>query len=193
MRCFALFMSFAACGDEGSRTGGMRAQAAEGEAGVQLPSSCAGAPTGAETLHAGALAALIPASADIKGPCAFGSCHDSNANKAQLILDHGTTDLHALLVTRPACEVAELALVDDSGGDPALAKSWLWQKLTAPADSKGALTKKDAWGAAVETCGQSSGDAPFGLRMPLSGTPDMLDASRLEPIRSWICAGAPGP
>jgi hypothetical protein len=153
--------------------------------------SCAGADTttpGA-MLAANAAAVIVVQSSASMGPCAFSSCHDSGAKKAMLILD-GTTakDLHTLMVDKTSCESATLKLVAPGGGDTALAKSWLWQKLTAPAVADGTLTTKPEWGTPTN-CGQMSGQA-FGVRMPFSGDNGLLDATKLNAIRSWICAGA---
>jgi hypothetical protein len=109
-----------------------------------------------------------------------------------LNLDVGTADLHAILVDKPSCEVPTLKVVDSSGGDAALANSWLWQKLTAPTDASGDITAQPAWGMGGASCGQDSGQ-PFGVRMPKGAGTDVIQASKLNPIRDWICAGAPGP
>ena len=99
-------------------------------------------------------------------------------------------DLNKLLVGKASCEAPALPLVDGSGGDGALAKSWLWQKFVAPAGSDGQMIAKPEWGTAVLTCGQ---EKEFGLRMPRSQTADLPTESKLKAIRDWICAGAPGP
>ena len=146
-------------------------------------------------LAAAAATALLPPAADptMKGPCAFSSCHDSSAHKAGLKLDGTVPDLNALLVGKAACETSTLKLVDASTGDAGLAKSWLWQKLIAPADSGGVLTTKPDWGTPNTMCMQQSGQA-FGLRMPWSNTPDLLvPPEKLQAVRNWICAGAPKP
>jgi hypothetical protein len=127
----------------------------------------------------------------MNGGCAFSSCHNMSAKKANLILDGSMPDLNALLVGKPTCEAPSLVLVDGSGGDAALAKSWIWQKLAAPADSSGNLTANAAWGMAGN-CGQSSG-AGYGQRMPLVGSADTLAPAKLNAVKSWICAGAKGP
>lgn len=139
-------------------------------------------------LHAAAAAALLPVATN-KG-CAFSSCHDMSSKKAGLTLLETPNDLRMQLVGKAACEVPAYQLVATTGGDTALAKSWLWQKFTAPAGSDGQLTPKPEWGTAVLTCAQESG---FGLRMPRSQSADLLTASKLEAVRDWICAGAPGP
>jgi hypothetical protein len=119
--------------------------------------------------------------------CAFSSCHDANAKKAMLILGDMAGDLNALLA-KPSCEAPTFKLVDTSGGDAALAKSWLWIKLTAKTDGSSTdLVPDPAWGTAA-TCGQPSG---FGSRMPF-GNPDPLPDAQLNAIKDWICAGAPG-
>ena len=79
-----------------------------------------------------------------------------------------------------------------SAGDTALAKSWLWLKLTAPIDNMTSVIKPDAaWGAGGSECGQGPTE-PFGVRTPKSG-PDGQAPERLAVIRDWICAGAPVP
>jgi len=93
-----------------------------------------------------------------------------------------------LLGDKAACEAPNLKLVDTRGGDAGLAASWLWLKLTAPADSASSeLTADPSWGT-PGSCGQSGG---YGQRMPI-GAPMGLAADVLAPIRDWICAGAPG-
>lgn len=166
--------------------------AAGGGGSTSAPLTCAGAKTGTPAeLHAAAAAALLPTAAN-KG-CAFSSCHDMSAKKAGLTLLEMPNDLKMQLVGKAACEVPSYQLVDTSGGDMALAKSWLWQKLTAPASSDGRLTPKSEWGTPVLSCGQGA-EQGFGLRMPWSGLADLLTpASKLEAVRDWICAGAPGP
>jgi hypothetical protein len=125
------------------------------------------------------------------GSCAFSSCHDMGAKKAKLIFDMTATgDLHDLTVDKPSCESPNLKIVDSSGGDKALANSWLWQKLIATAGSDGLLATKPEWGTPVN-CGQAS-NQPFGVRMPFSGSDALLSpASKLTAIHDWICAGAP--
>jgi hypothetical protein len=112
------------------------------------------------------------------------------SKKANLTLLETPNDLKMQLVGKAACEVPSYQLVVATGGDTALAKSWLWQKLTAPAGTDGQLVPKPEWGTAVLTCGQESA---FGLRMPRSFSADLLTQSKLEAVRDWICAGAPGP
>jgi hypothetical protein len=145
----------------------------------------AGAGANGPALHAAAAAVLTAAS-----PCGFSSCH-MGTGKAKLVLT-GVTDLHAALVGKPSCEASNIPLVDGSGGEKALQNSWLWLKLTAPADpASGALTMQATWPAQAGACGQTIG--PFGTRMPQSGNADMLDTMRLPAIHDWIVAGAPGP
>ena len=152
--------------------------------------TCAGAKKGTPAeLHAAAALALLPTATN-KG-CAFSSCHDMSSKKAGLTLLEMPNDLRMQLVGKVACEVPTYQLIDTTGGDAALAKSWLWQKFVAPAGSDGQLTPKPEWGTAVPSCGQEMG---FGLRMPRSQSADLLTPpSKLEAIRDWICAGAPGP
>jgi hypothetical protein len=138
--------------------------------------------------HAGALSVL-----NQMLPCGIGMCH-AGTGQAGLALV-GTTDLKALLVGKPACEAPTLLLVDPQGGDAALANSWLWQKLTAPAMSTDMLIAQPAWGTAA-ACptmgfGKTMTDG-FGDRMPY-GSLDTLKPDPLAKIRDWICAGAPGP
>jgi hypothetical protein len=202
---FVAVASAAACGDDGETpplggAGGAAVMAGSGAGGPAAGSgggsgdlTCATANKTASPamLHAAATMALLPTAAN-KG-CAFSSCHDANSKKANLTLTETPADLRMQLVGKAACEVPTYQLVDTSGGDMALAKSWLWQKLTAPANSSGELTAKPEWGTAASGCGQMSGSG-FGIRMPYSGTNMLLTpASKLEAIRDWICAGAPGP
>jgi hypothetical protein len=175
-------------------TGG-GAAGASAMGGTQL--TCATASKGAPAaLHAAVVSVLLPAmpiDPMKKGPCAFSSCHDLGPKKANLILDGTMVDLNALLVGKAACEVPTLKLVDGSGGDAALANSWLWQKLSAPADSTdGQIKPNAAWGTAMTGCSQSSGQT-FGVRMPASGNAETLPDDKLKAVRDWICAGAPKP
>jgi hypothetical protein len=152
--------------------------------------TCASAKKGTPAeLHDAAAAALLPTATN-KG-CAFSSCHDMSSMKAKLTLLDTPKDLRMQLVGKMSCEVPSLPLVDTSGGEAALAKSWLWQKLVAPAGSDGQLMPKSEWGVPVTTCGQ---EKEFGLRMPRSQTADpWTPTSKLQAVRDWICAGAPGP
>jgi len=144
-----------------------------------------------EALHAAALAALVPASKRSHGPCASSGCHDADAHRAKLVLDHHVDDLRAALVHHEACEV-HLPLVDGEGGAHALEHSWLWQKLTAHVEHDGALEANPDWGVNA-ICGQRMGD-PYGARMPLAAHGEShLSESKLDAVRRWICAGAPGP
>lgn len=140
-------------------------------------------PADGAALHAAALALLTPSA-----PCAGSSCHSQRGKAAGLTLS-GATDLRALLVDKAACLAPELPLVDGSGGAAALANSWLWLKLTSEVDAQGKLPESASWGVA-ESCGQQ-GDEPRGVLMPLGGEP--LDEEQRATLRSWICAGAPGP
>lgn len=176
---------------------GSTAMAGMGAAGAAAPTgdpnfSCAGVdmtqPPSA--LHAGAAMTLLPSTTP-NGTCAFMSCHNGSAKKAGLQLDATVTDLNAALVGKPACEAPSIALVDGSSGDAALAKSWLWQKLVAPADSSGEITPDATWGT-PGACGQMSGTG-YGVRMPLRGDDSKLDDAKLAPVKAWICAGAPKP
>jgi hypothetical protein len=177
----------------GSTAAGSSA-AGGGAAGMAAPGgamSCPTAPTAAPSaLHMAAAVALLPTTN--QGPCSFGSCHDANAKKAGLVLTGMPLDLKAQTVGKLACEVPTMMLVDASGGDAALAKSWLWLKLAAPADSSGVVTPKPEWGSAATSCGQGA-DQAFGVRMPFSGTDTQLSMEKLTAVRDWICAGAPGP
>jgi hypothetical protein len=137
-------------------------------------------------LHAGALNVLAsPATCAIST-----SCHKGTSARANLNL-LGVTDLRAVLVGKPACEAPNLALIDGSGGDLALARSYLWLKLTGPVDLSAALTGDPSWGT-NPACGQQPGQ-PYGLRMPMTGTAMLLEDPRLVAVRDWICGGAPGP
>lgn len=119
-------------------------------------------------------------------PCAFGSCHNASKKAAQLSLVVGTN--LAELVGKPSCESPNLKLVEAGGGDAALAKSWLYQKLAAPVDGSAALVPDPAWGTPGQ-CGQM-GD--FGMRMPLAGGAEGVGEAKLNAMKEWICAGAPG-
>jgi hypothetical protein len=139
-------------------------------------------------LHAAAAAVLLPTATN---RCAFSSCHNEASSKAGLALENKMLDLRVTLVGKTACESPNLVLIADGGSDAALAKSWLWLKLTAPADAAtGAITPNTAWGTSG-SCGQLSASAGYGMRMPL-GTPDGLSADKLAAVRDWICGGAPG-
>jgi hypothetical protein len=124
-------------------------------------------------------------------PCGFSSCHVPPSGKAMLVL-MGATDLKTTLVGKASCEAPALPLVDPSGGEAALGKSYLWQKLTAMTDSTGSgmLVTQQAWGMNAN-CGQDPSQ-PFGVRMPLGDADGMLEDTRLAPIKAWICGGAPG-
>ena len=174
-----------------SAAGGAGGMPAAGSGGAGLTCASANTTLPPAMLHAAAATALLPSAAN-KG-CAFSSCHDMNSKKANLVLTESPADLRMQLVGKTACEVPALQLVDTSGGDGALAKSWLWQKLIAAADSSGEIMAKPEWGAAVTGCGQM-GSNNYGLRMPYSGTNMQLTPqSKLDAVRDWICAGAPGP
>ncbi len=160
--------------------GGGAGSAAGGFAG------CAAADTTAPPamLHAAAAMVLTVAS-----PCGFGSCHAGQGKAGLVLLD--APDLRMAMVDKPACQVPTMPLVDDAGGDAGLTNSWLWLKLTAPADASGVITANANWGAGVN-CGQMGGQ-PVGLRMPWTNTDMPLEPARLAAVRNWICAGAPGP
>jgi len=179
----------AGTGTAGTGTAGT-GTAGTGAAAPGLTCADADTTTPAAMLHANAAAAMFPPMPGMNGGCAFSSCHGMSAKKANLILDGTMTNLNALLVGKASCEAPSLSLVDGSGGDAALAKSWLWQKLAAPIDTSGNLTANPAWGMSGN-CGQSGGTG-YGVRMPLGQT-DLLAAPKLNAIKSWICAGAKGP
>jgi len=178
--------SGAAAGAGGAGGTGMAGAGAAGMGGGNTFAGCAVADTSAapSALHAAAAAVLTMAS-----PCGFGSCH-AGQGKAGLIL-LSATDLRMTLVDKASCQAPTIPLVDDAGGDAGLVHSWLWLKLTAPADTSGVVTGDAAWGAGVN-CGQTGGQM-FGLRMPWTNTDMPLEEARLAAIRNWICAGAPGP
>ena len=169
-------------------SGGAAAGSGGGAAGATATGECAMADMTMTpaALHAAA-AALIAADK----PCAFSGCHGGSVPAGMLQLA-GSTDLHAALAGKPSCEAPNLPLVDPSGGDAALNNSWLWIKLTAPADDTAGLTTPQATWGTPGTCGQMPG-MMYGVRMPWGsgGTPN--SEARLTPIRNWICAGAPGP
>lgn len=159
----------------------VRADAATEGAGVP----CVGVDTSASP------AALHAAAADIlttQTPCGFSACHTGSRPKAGLRLS-GVTDLRAQLVDKPACESSTVPLVSGVGGAAALAKSWLWLKLTAETTGGDALAAQAAWGTSMN-CGQVP-DEPYGRLMPLGA--GALADDELKAVRSWICAGAPGP
>jgi hypothetical protein len=136
-------------------------------------------------LYAAVQAAYIPTDASPMLPCAFGSCHNASKKAAQLQLTVGTS--LAELVGKPSCEVPAMSLVQGGGGDTALAKSWLYQKLAAPVDGSASLVVDPSWGTPGQ-CGQM-GD--FGMRMPLAGGAEGVGEAKLNAIKEWICAGAP--
>lgn len=139
-------------------------------------------------LHDMAKAVLLPKMETPMSPCAFSSCHTEKLKKANLVLDLSVPDLKALLVDKVSCEAPALKLVDSSGGDAGLNKSWLWLKLAAPADPSGILTPNPAWGT-PGSCGQMSGQE-YGVRMPYGSE---WEPAKRAAVKAWICAGAPGP
>lgn len=154
--------------------------------------SCPASLAAPAALHQAAAMALLPVSTP-NGACSFSSCHDAASKKANLaLLATMPLDLKTPTVGKPACEVPSMVLVAAGGGDMALAKSWLWQKLVAPADSGGVIAPKPEWGTMTGSCGQEGGES-FGVRMPRSLTDTLLGADRLTAVRDWICGGAPGP
>jgi hypothetical protein len=127
-------------------------------------------------------------------PCGVSSCHGGMMPQLGVAL-FDAKDLRTLLVDKPSCEAPSVMLIDKSGGDVALSKSWIWQKLTAPTNRMAGDTviPQAAWGNPGTTCMSFMGTVMgFGIRMPL-GTANVLDESDLSKIRNWICAGAPGP
>jgi hypothetical protein len=208
---FAASASFAACGDDSDSPMGAAGKGGAGKAGGSSAAgktagssagtsgsasngelTCAGAAKDTPAaLHASAVLALLPTATNKS--CAFTSCHDMSSHKAGLTLLEMPNDLRMQIVGKTSCEAPTYQLIDTSGGDTALEKSWLWQKLTAPAGSNGVIEPKSEWGTPVTTCGQAS-EGMFGLRMPWSNTDmSLTPRSKLEAIRDWICAGAPGP
>lgn len=165
------------------------AGAVAGSGGAEGIPDCTGAKTGsAAALHTAAAEVLLPGASN---RCAFSSCHSSGQKKAGLALEDPTLNLHDVLADKPACEAPNLKLVDSSGGAAGLANSWLWLKLTAPADASTAELEPDsAWGEAG-SCDQRGSD--YGTRMPQMGSAETLDQAKLAAVRDWICAGAPGP
>jgi hypothetical protein len=186
-------MAAAGGGAPAGTGGGTAGAGTAGTGGGAMGLTCADADTttAPAMLHAAAATALFPPMPGANGGCAFSSCHNMSAKKASLVIDGTMMDLNALLVGKPACEVPSLMLVDASGGDAALAKSWLWQKLAAPIDSSGNLTANPAWGTTPGNCGQMPSTG-FGARMP-AGSTELLAAPKLSAIKNWICAGAKGP
>jgi len=137
-------------------------------------------------LHEAARAVLLPKPETPTLPCAFSSCHTDKIKKAQLVLDTTVTDLRATLVGKAACEAPNLKLVDATGGDAGLAKSWLWIKLAATGEM---IPPDPSWGT-PGSCGQM-GAMDYGVRMPYGG--GMWEDTKLAAVKAWICAGAPGP
>ncbi|HET8932937.1 MAG TPA: hypothetical protein VFN67_05840 [Polyangiales bacterium] len=186
-------------------TGGVTAAAGTGAAGMAVSAAGAGGATTSTAtpagpfacgpmstkapaeIYAAVAAAYLPTEASPMLPCAFGSCHNASKKAAQLQLTVGMN--LAELVGKQSCESPNLKLVEAGGGDAALAKSWLYQKLAAPVDGSAALVPDPAWGMPGQ-CGQM-GD--FGMRMPISGGPDGVGEAKLAVMKEWICAGAPGP
>ncbi len=202
--CLLLAAAMVGCAaDEGGGGSGGTAGAAgaAGTAGMTGMDACAatapgpinGVP-GCEAAVAGTPVELHNAAMGVLSSamtCGFGSCHTPGRNAAQLtLLDQ--MDLKATLVDIASCQAPGIPLVKSGCGNAALAGSWLWLKLVAPADSSGVMVSDPVWGTPVATCDQMSGQ-PFGIRMPYSGTDMITSEARLGPIRNWICAGAPGP
>lgn len=170
----------------GGGAGGIGGGGAGGTAGMggDTVPGCEAAMSGAPAdLHAAALTAMT-------GACSFGSCHDADGKRANLII-LPDDNLMTKLTDVPSCENTTMPLVKSGGGDAALQMSWLWQKLTAPDDANFNLIGDPAWGTPVETCGQMT-PGTFGERMPKTGGLD-LSETRMAAIRNWICAGATGP
>jgi hypothetical protein len=114
--------------------------------------------------------------------CAVRSCHGSVA-EAGLEFAKGD-DLIAKLVNVPSCVAPSVKLVVPGKPD----ESWLYIKLTAETNAQGDLVPDPSWGE-PENCGQGKN---FGKRMPRLGNVSW-EAEKIEAIRSWIAAGAPGP
>ncbi|MFI5306641.1 MAG: hypothetical protein ACHQ53_04765 [Polyangiales bacterium] len=156
--------------------------------GGQTVAGCSAAMTTAapSALHMAAHDVLAAAT-----PCGFSSCHMGSNARAHLdLLD--AANLKTALVGKPACEAPNLSIIDGSGGDAALAKSYMWIKLTGAVDLSAQIVGNMAWGTPGD-CGQMGPTQPYGDRMPLTNTDMLLDDTRLGAIRNWICAGAPGP
>ncbi|MFT3926155.1 MAG: hypothetical protein QM778_26660 [Myxococcales bacterium] len=115
------------------------------------------------------------------GSCSISSCHGTDTASAGLDFMNATS-LHDLLVDKPSCEAPKFKLVDP--GSPET--SWLYLKLTAPADAKRKLEENPDWGEPGTGCEEASG---FGKRMPETG--QELSEDKKEQIRKWIAAGAP--
>ena len=170
-------------------TAGASAMAGAGAVSGAVPGcEAADATVTGSAAHAAALSVLAQTL-----PCGIGLCH-GGMGQANLVL-LGKTDLKATLVGKASCEAPSMPLVDPQGGNAALNRSWLWQKLAAPNMSTDALIVQPAWGTpgTCPTMGFGTGTITgFGDRMPY-GTLGTLDAQPLGQIRNWICAGAPGP
>ena len=99
-----------------------------------------------QELHAAALMVLTAA-------CSFGSCHDADGKRANLVI-LPDDNLMTKLTDVASCENTTMPLVKSGGGDEALQMSWLWQKLVAPDDADFNLITDPAWGTPVATCGR---------------------------------------
>ena len=126
--------------------------------------------------------AILGAGPGGKGTCSISSCHGDSIASAGLDLA-SSADLTKLLVNVPSCEAPSMMLV--APGEPE--KSWLYIKLTGAVMAKKELVADPAWGEPGKGCEEASG---FGKRMPETGAE--LSADKVEQIRSWIAAGAPG-
>jgi len=150
--------------------------------------TCAGAMTGAgPALHMAAVQAITQTMGPQASCAGSTACHAGNNAQAGLSLA-GPTNLNMLLVGKMSCELPTMPLVASGGGDAALNNSWLWLKLIAPVDASQNVVAMPAWGT-PGNCGQST-VGTFGLRMPFGQT---LAMAQRDPVRDWICAGAPGP
>ena len=171
-------------GVAGTGTGGTMAGTSGGE-----PPSCdvyaAMAPGTARGSH-DIVAAMLRGDGSATNPlgaCAFSSCHSDAANG---MLNLTTMpDITTALVNVPACEAPALMRVKPM--DPA--SSWLWIKLTGPADASGNIT----YATTPQAC-KGADAGTLGILMPWSpGSPASLEPTQLFQICSWIQDGALGP
>jgi hypothetical protein len=180
----------AAAGNGAAAAAGKGASMAGGSAPAPSgPFSCG--PTSTKSpaeLYAAAATAFLPKDDKNVAPCAFGPCHNTNKMIAKLAFAPGGSLVDAV-VNKPACEAPNLKLVDPSGGDKALANSYLYLKLAAPVDGSANLVPDPAWGSPMN-CGQPM---DFGARMPVGSGEMGVGDEKLAIMKEWICAGAPGP
>lgn len=94
-----------------------------------------------------------------------------------------------MFVDKPSCQTT-MPVVDRSGGDAALANSWLWWKVAGASEGMDLVAQPD-WMSTGDNCQQLDPAKPFGTLMP-QGASEPTE-SVAAAVRNWICAGAPGP